>query len=228
MAFIIYGLCDPRTGELRYIGKTARGQQRYYEHLSVMRKKSGPKSHLRYWLRSLHRRGDRPDFFVIEDATDGNALSIAEIELISYFKAVGCNLVNNTLGGDGASGHKHSAATRKRISEVQKGVPKSSEQRELISKTLTGRTLSAAHRAALSKAGMGRISGPMTAEQKMKISRMRGGRPFKDQNGNTYISLTDVHKRLNVNPSEVAKVLKGVIKHTKGYTFSYLETEKAQ
>ena len=57
---MIYGLVDPRTEEVRYIGKTVHGMTRIYEHLrpSAMRTENTHKSK---WLTQLSCLGLVPE-----------------------------------------------------------------------------------------------------------------------------------------------------------------------
>ena len=53
---VIYGLIDPRNGELRYVGQTVRlPQLRLSQHLSIAKK--GAKSYNYFWLRQLLAEG---------------------------------------------------------------------------------------------------------------------------------------------------------------------------
>lgn len=54
----IYGLCDPATGQIRYVGKTVDLEKRYILHLSRARRKHTP--HVYAWIRSLLKRGTPP------------------------------------------------------------------------------------------------------------------------------------------------------------------------
>lgn len=55
----IYALTDPRTDQVRYIGKTSRkASNRLSEHLRDA--KIGRKAHVRAWLRILIAQGLRP------------------------------------------------------------------------------------------------------------------------------------------------------------------------
>ena len=58
----IYGLQDPITGELRYIGRTARTvAKRLYEHIKDSKKLI---THKDKWIQSLLRSGRRPELEV--------------------------------------------------------------------------------------------------------------------------------------------------------------------
>lgn len=94
---IIYGVCDPRTSQLRYVGKTrGRLTTRLYNHLRVK-----DKTHRSNWFSKMEREKVLPEIFEIEVVQDWRE---AERFWIAYFRSIGCKLVNTTFGGDGLSG----------------------------------------------------------------------------------------------------------------------------
>ena len=111
----IYVLCEPRKGEIRYVGKTiGKLTRRLSSHLSEAR--SGVKNHRCNWIRSLLKRGVLPTIQMVGEVEgDGNQ---EEIAWIVYGQIAGWKLVNETDGGDG--GHR-SAETRKKMSMAQTG-----------------------------------------------------------------------------------------------------------
>lgn len=119
MTATIYGLVDPRNGELRYVGKTSQDlAARLASHISERK--------LRYrrsrWVTSLHKSGMRPEIFEIE-TVPLSEWQAAEQFWIAYFLALGCRLTNGTEGGDGNTGGRHTDDTKARISASKRGVP---------------------------------------------------------------------------------------------------------
>jgi len=193
MTTSIYGLDDPETQQLRYIGKTARGLEvRLRQHLRDCRP-----SHRVNWIQSLRARGLMPGIFEIESVSDEQADG-AERFWIAYFKYIGADLTNGTDGGEGGSptpevrarlssanlgkthsaevrakisstsrGRKKSEDTRAKLSSAQRGKKLSAQTRDKISASLRGKTLSAQTRAKLSAANRGRKHTP---ETRAKIS----------------------------------------------------------
>ena len=93
---IIYGLIDPRTNYLRYIGKTVGTPEgRVSGHLKSP-------TYCGRWLRNLASCGLQPGIVILEVA-DEISWSESETFWIAYFKFLGCNLTNRTIGGDGVS-----------------------------------------------------------------------------------------------------------------------------
>lgn len=87
----IYGLYDPRTNELRYIGKANHPQRRLAGHLRECRRRRTP---VYDWMRSLDAT---PIMLVIEHAADWRE---AEGRLIAAERAKGTRLLNLADGGD--------------------------------------------------------------------------------------------------------------------------------
>lgn len=102
---MIYGLFDPRTNKIKYIGYTSKTlKDRLSMHMNYSTKKHTNKRAL--WLKELKGLGLKPTIKVIER----HSCSLEEIELkemywIKYFKKR-FDLVNTTNGGKGASGLK--------------------------------------------------------------------------------------------------------------------------
>lgn len=105
----IYGLCDPLTQQLRYVGKANRPDVRRYQHIES--RALIKKTHKNHWIKSLMVKGKRPEMFIIEEASRDDWKD-AEQFWISYFKSIGADLTNTTCGGDGDCGpeaHKKQA-----------------------------------------------------------------------------------------------------------------------
>ncbi len=99
--FLIYGLFDPRTEELRYVGKSCSGLERPRQHIKPRLLKA--RTHKNSWLKSLLSEGLRPEIDVLEEHAGPETLNEAERFFIAYFRGIGCRLTNGTDGGDGVS-----------------------------------------------------------------------------------------------------------------------------
>ena len=115
----IYGLTDPITQELRYIGYTSRSLiERFGAHLSPSKLKN--KTHKNHWIKSLLRNNIKPEIFVIQETNEKEWKEDEQFN-IAYFRSVGCRLTNQTLGGEGVLGHIVTDKTRKKISTSHLG-----------------------------------------------------------------------------------------------------------
>ncbi len=112
MTTVIYGIIDPRTLELMYVGKT--------KHSIEWRLRGHPKaknnSSLVKWMNASITAGIFPEIFVIEEVDDGDWKE-AERFWISYYRTLGCNLLNLTRGGNGFG--NHSVESRAKISAAK-------------------------------------------------------------------------------------------------------------
>lgn len=117
---IIYALTDPRTDEIRYIGKSVHGLARARSHLEPKRIATDSNLHKARWLRSLVGSGLRAGIVVLQECADDAALLVAEREWIARGRASGWQLTNLTDGGDGAAGYCPPPETRARMSAAQR------------------------------------------------------------------------------------------------------------
>lgn len=88
----IYGLTDPDTGAVRYVGRTIEViEQRLREHISVsLRKSQCGRSR---WIRELHQQGNRPGIVLIEEVDALEAMA-AEAYWIAEYRASTPDLLN--------------------------------------------------------------------------------------------------------------------------------------
>lgn len=190
----VYGLFDPRSMELRYIGKVEYTSipKRVAQHVFAAKQgKSWPSSE---WVRALLATGVRPKAIVLSSGV-GEGAGLEEIRLIAMYREIGAQLTNITDGGEGCTGWKATAVQKERNSARQRGRTLSVEHREAISRGGMGKKASEQHKANISKALKGRVFsdewrknislshagrkyGPMSEEQKEKISRAQKGRVF--------------------------------------------------
>lgn len=95
----IYGLCDPDTNELRYIGLTGNGFKRisgHYNDCLLNYKYSAVKK----WIKKLRSHNKIFNVIYIEYFDeDGIHVDESERFWIQYFTAIGCNLLNHEKGG---------------------------------------------------------------------------------------------------------------------------------
>lgn len=120
----IYIMKDPDTLEIRYVGKTVKKSlvARLGEHIQDSKREKN--NHRVNWIRSIIERGKIP---VIEeiDKCPWNESQGLETYYISYYKSMGCNLVNETEGGEGNLGGIASKETiEKRKESLRKKLPK--------------------------------------------------------------------------------------------------------
>jgi hypothetical protein len=102
----IYALRDPRTNEVRYVGKTV---QALRERLLAHIRRSGEcKTHRDCWIHGLKNSGLTPTIETIE-LVDGPNWAQREIFWIAHFRSSGSKLTNQTIGGEGIDAESLSA-----------------------------------------------------------------------------------------------------------------------
>lgn len=132
----IYYLHDPCTEAIRYVGYTTEPGNRLIAHCS-----DKTNSHKANWVRKLMKAGLIPKLKVKVWVNTVDEAKRLEIALIILLRQRGCDLTNNTIGGDGATGRKMSPEQlerhraiwtpelRNHLSTMQKGQPWSIAER---------------------------------------------------------------------------------------------------
>jgi len=99
MKTYIYTLEHPKTGEIRYVGKTNNPERRLHYHWTVGYKQNNKTGN---WLKSLKKKKLKPILSIV-DIIDGK-WEWLEKYWISQFKTWGFKLTNHTEGGEGTYG----------------------------------------------------------------------------------------------------------------------------
>lgn len=180
----IYVLIDPRDGEIRYVGMTGKTLE---TRLRGRLKDTRCRGHRRHWLDQLKRMGMTPTIQLIQEVpTDFGGQ--AEVYWISYFRAVGCNLVNGTDGGEGGHlGVKMSEETKEKLRQATIRQFQDPEARRQVSLVHKGKTISPLHKRVVSAATTKRwekwrADGSYTSpETRAKISASRSHEPLSDE-----------------------------------------------
>lgn len=167
---VVYGLIDPRNGQIRYVGKSTSGSRRPFQHGQPYSLKLP--GHKTNWLRQLAAEGLRPEVVILDDSP--TSLDAAEQFWIAYFRFVGADLTNHTIGGDGMVGFRHSPATKAKIAAAKRGRPPPPAAIEAARAVTLGRKLSPSHIAKMKAALSGRAPkcarGPKSPEHRAKIA----------------------------------------------------------
>lgn len=189
----IYGLIDPRSGAIRYVGKTVNMVARLAEHLRC--NDEGPRSD---WIRGLLADGLRPGCEILQ-IVENSLWEDCERGWIFYGREIGWPLFNISKGGNGGQpcteearqklsdhfrGRIVSPETCQKISASKMGHPVSLETRQKLREANLGKTLSEEHKCNMRKSMLGRkitwgdkISaalvgikrGPISKEHRIKI-----------------------------------------------------------
>lgn len=159
----VYGLTDPRTGEIRYIGKTSQGMRRPLAHAweSKLAKERG--RHKANWIAQLQREHLEYGVTVLDILPDTYGLDALEQRWIAYGRGVGWPLTNLTNGGEGMHGFSPSAETRAKIAAGNRGKVRTAETRARLAETSRGRRHTPEECARM-RAVVRRSPGPRSAE----------------------------------------------------------------
>ena len=156
---IVYQVaCQRDPGRVRYVGQTVQKlRDRRLNHLHDSRTQGGRRynSHLCNWLR---QHAEHEVVFSEIEQVPETILDDRETYWIKRFREEGHSLTNKSPGGGQPRGWSHSAESKERISQAQRGVKK--------------RPFTEEHRRNLSRAGKGRVQSEETRE---KIRRSRTG-----------------------------------------------------
>lgn len=164
----IYAIQNIITDTL-YIGKTNQTiNKRWKAHLSEMRR--NVRQECRYLNRAIRKYGVN-NFKVHEideiDEVSDEELNTFEEFYIEFFESFTPNGYNLTTGGEGC---KPSEETRLKMSQWQKGKPKSQKHKESMSRYAKNRPQS--HRDKIAEANRSRTK-PVSAETRLKMSKAK-------------------------------------------------------
>jgi len=147
--YIIYGLREPGTNEIRYIGKSSNSTRRPRSHWKNKKYlRDGYPVHV--WTSSLVKQNIFPEIILLAEfpglelaALDerNSRLNETEIQLILTYRTLGHKLLNMTDGGDGLLGRTGKLAPmygRRGILSPRFGVQHTEESRIAMSEALSG------------------------------------------------------------------------------------------
>lgn len=129
----VYGLHDPRTGQLRYVGKSDNPRGRLTEHMREVRN-----THRCNWVQSLKSVGLKPILTIIDATPPGSDWAWMERVYIASGRRAGLPLTNIADGGEGTRGIP--AETLRRMAEARRGTKQSEETKAKRSAALKGRS----------------------------------------------------------------------------------------
>lgn len=126
---VIYGLVDPRTGYLRYIGQSKRLGKRFWRHCHPL---PNDRSHRGCWLRGLLANKLEPQLIELEFAGSPDEAALLEAFWIASLRAAGADLVNITDGEKAPSrrGYVLTAEHKAKIAAAHIGIRPDEATRE--------------------------------------------------------------------------------------------------
>ena len=174
--FLVYGLIDPRTQQLRYIGASTQGLKRPKQHWEpYYLEKDGNTFKVR-WIRKLLRLGLVPSVVILEALPSAEAVFPAEQAWISIMRLRGAPLTNTSDGGEGSLGYHHSGEAKERIAASKRGRKRTPTERARMSASHRGRERTSEeieHARQLGLSWKGKTRSP---ETRAKISAAKKGK----------------------------------------------------
>lgn len=156
---MIYGLVDPRTRLVRYVGCSSRGFERPRAHAMPSARKFNP--YKDRWIKQLEAAGLSYEIAVLAPSTP-ETLKADEIWWIAYARASGWPITNLTDGGDGTLGWVPPPEYRAKISARFKGRKFTPEHLAKIAAKHRGRKATDEARENMRRAHTGKTQPPET------------------------------------------------------------------
>ena len=111
MKTFIYGLCDPDTNEVRYIGKSNSPKKRILDHIYSC---NDSITHKNNWIKSLLKDGKKPILKVIDEVPIID-WQMWETYYIKKYRDAGHNLTNHSDGGNGTTQHDYNTIEKMKL-----------------------------------------------------------------------------------------------------------------
>jgi DNA-binding NtrC family response regulator len=118
--FIVYGLVDPKTQELRYVGKSSSRLSRPQEHQLQKNLAKDPNLKKAAWIMGLLAEGTTYDIVVLQECDSADELLEAESFHINLYRMLGCDLTNIKGGGESKVGKIRKEVTQPPYREAKR------------------------------------------------------------------------------------------------------------
>jgi len=162
---VIYGLTDPRSTCVRYIGQTRDPFERYAGHCRHQPYSRDPRVR---WIRELRQNGLKPGLIELEVVPESDAAAVEHF-WISSLRSAGASLFNISDGQDTV----WTPASRAKLSARKVGQVVSNETREKLRKLATGKRQSSETVDKRRKKLVGRRFNPETIERMTSSAKKR-------------------------------------------------------
>lgn len=195
----------------KYIGQSVDIKKRWYEHRRTLELKQHDNIYLQ---RAWNKYGKNNfEFYILTtcDINDLNDLEIYYIQLYDTFNSE--HGYNMTIGGDGCVGYKHTEETKRYISMIQSG-KKLSEEHKALLKDIWKNKIESGYRPVTSHL----IEYNENTKKRINCYNANDGKFLC-----VFNSIHDASKSLNIEATNICKVLLGKHKRCKNYYFTYID-----
>ena len=206
----IYSLKDPRTYQVKYIGKTIDAERRRKEHNQIHR---NTKSRKNSWIAHLIKNNMQPIMEILEECEESKWIE-REKYWIQYYKELGFDLKNMTNGGESNNGYVFTIEDRLKQSKSQKlrhqTTPFSEETRNKLSEK--------------SKKSLNGLDNLKLGSKKCQIpivQKTKEGEIIKE-----WDSLQQAADELGIERSNISHCLRGKLKTSGGFKWEYKTSAK--
>lgn len=195
----IYGLVDPNTNKIRYVGKTQNLDERFQAHFrpSILK----PRTRKNNWIKSLIWKNQKPRLVILEMTTKENWQE-REQYWIAHLRKLNYKLTNSTDGGEGMLNatedlrRRLSLAHMGNTARLGKSFPHSEQSRKKIGDALRGKPKSYEHIRKLS--GENSPHSKLTWEQVEEIRRKHKIDKIRNQ---------DLSSSYKISPSQITGII---------------------
>ena len=195
----------------KYIGQSVDIKKRWYEHRRTLKLNQHENIFLQ---RAWNKYGEDNFQFNILTTCGFERLNELEIYFVELFHTSNRNYgYNMTNGGDGCIGYKHTEKTKRYISEIQKGKKYSEEHKVLLKEIWKNKI----------ESGYQPVTSHLMEYNKNMEKRINC---YDAKNGKficVFQSIHEASRNLNIEATNICKVLLGKHRRCKNYYFTYVD-----
>jgi len=204
----IYGLVDPRNNQIKYVGQTIQGIERFRQHY-YNKASEGPRSKKHNWVNKLKKLGLVFQVVYLEYVDGVDSLNDREIYYIKKLRSEGLELLNHDDGGGNTKRLPMSQDLKDHLSAKTIAAWEDPEKRARMVANIKGRPSP--------------LRGKPRSESfkaKIKLANKKLCTPIIDSNGVKYPSLLEASKQLGCTPTDIRRCILKPGKVLKGLTFT--------
>jgi group I intron endonuclease len=218
MKTYIYILKHPETFEIKYVGKTTNVKRRWHQHKSKKCLEKTASKKLAAWILKLISNNLLPIMEIIEEC-ENNWVEREKYWISFYGIESLCNL---SEGGEGVG---HNDFTKSKIKNALIGRKKSNEEKQAISKAMTGKKRPNSGKA-ISNAHKERYKDiEERKKHSIKLRKKVGQYDLENNLIQEFESAREASRQLNIDCGSISKCCRNKQKQCSEFTFKYITNE---